>query len=302
VRSHHDPSRLDRAVLRTVAYSDVFDYPLTGTEVHRYLDGAAAEPNEIAATLRRLTPSRLCEHEGLVALPGRDEIFATRKRRQREAERLWPSARRWGRVLGRFPLIRMVAVTGALAVDNVDADADIDFLIVTVPSRVWLCRILVTQVVRAARVSGAELCPNWLLAADALGLDKHSLFAARELVQMVPLVGIGVYREMRRLNSWTDALLPNSAGPPDVVLGDDVHPGALTRTTEGLLRGRLGAAVDTWDRRRKSREILRSSPSSVEIVLDDRQCKGHVNDHGTRIRRAYAERLAAIGLEPSADA
>ncbi|HSN57659.1 MAG TPA: hypothetical protein VLT32_23520, partial [Candidatus Sulfomarinibacteraceae bacterium] len=211
----------------------------------------------------------------------------------------WPAARRWGRRLGRLPLVRMVAVTGALAVDNATPGADVDFLIVTEPDRVWLCRSLVIQMVRAARLGGTVLCPNWLLAANALELADRNLFAARELAQMVPVTGLDVYRRMRRLNVWSDRLLPNAAGPPPGTGPDAAgRRGVLVRTAERVLLGRLGSPVEAWERRRKSREILGAGRDTNEVVLDHRQCKGHVDAHGDRIRRAYADRLRALGIDP----
>lgn len=292
-------ARLERAILRTVAYSDVFDYPLTGVEVHRYLDGIAATLAEVRDALDHLRGSSLCAEDGLVALDGRSQLFAVRRRRRQRAERLWPAARRWAGFVGRLPLVRMVAVTGALAVDNVDADADVDYLIVTVPGRVWLCRAMVIQVVRAAGLAGVDLCPNWLLASDALELEERSLFVARELAQMVPVTGTDVYCRMRQVNPWTGSLLPNADGPPRPVGSARPSAGALARTAERVLLGRIGAAVDDWDRRRKRREILGASPATTEVVLDARQCKGHVDAHGARIATAYAERLRALGLDSS---
>lgn len=293
------PGRLERSILRTVAYSDVFDYPLSNNELHRYLDAVSATPEEVAETSRRLAGSTICAEDNLVALAGREELFAVRRRRQLHAARMWPAARRWGRILGHLPLVRMVALTGALAMDNVETDADIDYLIVTEPGRVWLCRALVIQMVRAARLTGIVVCPNWLLAADALELGDRSLFVARELAQMVPLSGLDVYRRMRGLNRWTDAWLPNAARLPRPVQLTARPRGRLARAAEGALLGRTGAAVENWERRRKTREILRAGRGSPELVLDTHQCKGHVDAHGERIRRAYADRLRALGLAPS---
>ena len=45
------PDKVSRAVLHTVAYSDIFDYPLTAPEVHRYLTGVRASFEEVAQAL-----------------------------------------------------------------------------------------------------------------------------------------------------------------------------------------------------------------------------------------------------------
>jgi hypothetical protein len=294
---------IERAILRTVAYSDVFDYAPSADEVHRYLDTTSATAGAVRRAIDGLVPGWLCADNDAVALAGREELLALRRRRLETARRLWPAAVRWGRALGRLPFARMVALTGALAVDNVEPGADLDYLIVTEPGRVWLCRSLAIQTVRVARLRGLVLCPNWLLAADALELERHDLFVARNLVQMVPLAGVKVYRRMREANAWTRTYLPNADGPPRPVTGVERARGLAARGVESLLRTGIGSTIEGWERRRKRREILARSGSNPELVLDRRQCKGHVDAHGQKVLHAYAERLQALGLvsEGSAD-
>ncbi len=296
------PQSIAEAVLRAVAYADVFSAPVSLARLHRYLE-LAASPDEVRAAVAALTPGRLLVAGELVVLAGRDELLATARRRHVVADRLWPLATRWGRRLGRGPWVRMVAVTGALAVDNVDEGADIDYLVVAEPGRVWLARWWVIQQVRHARVRDrVVLCPNWVLAGDALTLEHRDLFAARELAQMVPVAGAAVYADMVAANSWIAAVLPNAAGPP-CADGLPSPPSArVARLAERALGGSLGSRLEGWEQRRKTREITHRAGASPEVVLDERQCKGHVDGHGQRIAREWQRRLAALDLsDPEKD-
>jgi hypothetical protein len=261
-----DPERpaLERAILLAVAYADIFDYPLTIAELHRYLIGAAATPAAIHAALNHdHAPYPLVSSDGYVVLRGREAIVATRRRRARVAARLWPQALRYGQVIAGLPFVRMVAVTGALAMDNVDPGADIDFLIVTEPGRLWLCRALVVGLVRLAARRGDRLCPNYFLSERALALDEQTLYTAHELTQMVPIAGLATYYHMRRVNAWADAFLPNAAGrrcshrspgAPAARIGP-AHPGR--RLAGALGDGPQGTQVHPAAARRRRDRVLR---------------------------------------------
>jgi len=288
--------KVEEAVLRTVAYGDIFDAPLRPAEVHRYLERVPANRAEVEGAIDRLVPDRLARVDGFVCLAGREPLAAVRRRRESVAAGLWPAALRCGRAVARLPWVRMVALTGALAMDNVDDGADVDLLIVTVPGRVWLCRTFVIQLVRIFRLRGIELCPNWLISEERLELADRDLHSARELTQMVPLAGPEVYRRMRVINRWTESVLPNAIGSPRGGSCADTGGSLFGRLGEAALGARLGTRLESLVARRKIREIRRLGGDSPEVVLDGHQCKGHVDGHGRRIADAYARRLQSLSL------
>jgi hypothetical protein len=293
-----DPERpaLERAILLTVAYADVFDYPLTATEIYRYLIGAAASPAAIQAALEsgRLAPHTLSYCDGYIMLPGREATAATRRRRASMAAQLWPLALRYGKVIAGLPFVRMVAVTGALAMDNVETGADIDFLIVTEPGRLWLCRALVIGLVRMAARRGDPLCPNYFLSEQALVLSEHTLYTAHELVQMVPLAGLPVYQRLRALNAWADRFLPNADGPPRQLAVHIAPDRPVRRVLEAALRSPPGGWVERWEMDRKVHKFSRQPNGTAETAFCADWCKGHFDGHGQRTLAAFTDRLRAI--------
>jgi hypothetical protein len=293
-----DPGRvaLERAIVQAVAYADVFDYPLTADEVHRYLVGVPAARGSVRTALgaASLIPDVLSRTGRYFTLAGREMTVEIRRARASTASGYWRRAMRYGHMIGNLPFVRMVAVTGALAMDNV-ADGDIDYLVVTEPGRLWLCRAIVVGLVRTAALRGVELCPNYFLSERALILDERNLFTAHEVAQMVPLSGIATYQRMRTLNRWTDTFLPNAGGHPRRVAPVEPKPGRTRRILESTLRSRLASPFERWEMARKVRKLGQRSNGHAEAAFGPDWCKGHFGDHGQLTLSRYNERLQALG-------
>jgi len=296
----------EEAVVSTVAYADVFDYPLTPVEVHRYLIARPASSEHVERALGNghLVPGRLSQRWGYFMLPGRERTADLRRARSQRVEQLWQKAYHWGKLIAYLPFVRMVAVTGSLAVNNADEQADIDYLVVTVPERLWLCRAMMILLVRYAERSGDILCPNYILSEQALSMERQDLFMARELVQMVPLYGIETYQQMREVNAWSDRYLPNAHGPPSNLDAPDVvtipklwRP--LRATLEAILKTRLGTKLEQWEMDRKIRKFKQLYPDHSEAGFSKHWCKGHFEGHGSRIMSAFTDRLQSVDEETS---
>jgi hypothetical protein len=129
---------LERAILETLAYSDVFDYPLRLDELYRYLP-MRVEIEQLTQTLNSLN-ELLGKQDDFYFLAGREKIVEIRKQREVYSQKLLHKALIYGRILGALPFIRMVALTGSLAVMNSTKDADFDYMLVAAPDRVWMAR------------------------------------------------------------------------------------------------------------------------------------------------------------------
>lgn len=290
---------LEAAIIKTVAYVDGFDYPLTVEEIHRYLVGHSASLEQVACALSRrsMVPDRLRHIDGYYTLPRREATVDTRRRREAEAQILWPKAIEYGKMIARLPFVSMVAVTGSMAVDNVGEHVDVDYLIVTADDHLWVCRAMVIGIVRLAAKQGIVLCPNYFLAERALELADQNLYTAHEVAQMVPLSGFAVYEAFRQANRWTEAYLPNAVGAPSrpevVQTGlPGAGPGAARRAAEALLRTSAGRGLERRVMDRKVRKFRRDEANWNEACFTPDCCKGHFNQHKRRALEAFDVRLA----------
>lgn len=292
---------VEDAILHTVIYADLFDFPLTAREIHRYLIGYAAPASLVEERLEH--DSRLRDRLGRVPpfwfLIGRDNLVPVREERERSSRILWESALRYGQVLASLPYVRMLALTGSLAMNNAQsAMDDIDYLLATRRQRVWLSRALAISVVRWARHRGVHLCPNYVMAENDLNIGEPSLFAAHELAQMVPLCGHGPYRQVFERNPWVFGYLPNFAPYEATIsrVGWVARHGQ--RAAELLLRGSLGNAIERRERDHKIPRLRQEAAmrGSKGAVFTADLCKGHMDDHAALVYRLYQTRLAANGV------
>jgi hypothetical protein len=297
---------LAAAILRTVAYSDVFDFAPTRTELHRFLIGERCTVEELDALLdgrgSGVLDGRIMLSGRLVALAGRQSLFELRVERDRTSARQWPIARRYARAVASLPFVRMVAVTGGLAAGNAVEGGDIDLLVVTQVGRLWLARASSILIVRYAALQGHELCPNYFLTGRALAIPDRDVYAASELVRMVPIAGAGAYSDIRARNHWTATWFPNADGPPRVPrMAEPLMP-TLKRAAEVLLAAPPVDLAEAWEERRKTARFREQARllgvAAQETAFGPDRCKGHFDAHRTRIRAAYEERARALGVEP----
>ncbi len=295
---------IEAAILRTVVYADLFQFPLTKRELHHYL--IADQPFSMGQLEQTLTTSAFLKaaleyHQEYVICAGKHSLLATRDARERASLALWCSALVYGEWLARLPFVRMVALTGALAVRNAsDSDDDLDYVLVTSAGRVWLARAFAILLVRLAKQRGVVVCPNYVLAESALAQQKRDLFMAHEVAQMVPLYGAQLYETMCAENSWVKDYLPNAQFP--YYAEAERIPGLgwrlLKQAAEWALGGKIGEALEAWEYKRKLQRFADElkTPHSA-AVLDDQHVKGHFKDHGHPIMQQYEQRLRHYDLE-----
>jgi hypothetical protein len=287
---------LRMAILYTLAYSDIFDFPLTTEEIHRYLIGLSADLADVEVELVNLRASLIGQGEHF-ALPGRENNFQLRRSRAELSAVLWRDAMRYGRWISRLPYVRMVAVTGALVSNNVEAGADLDYFIITEPDWLWTTRAAILAMDRIASSIGtrAHICPNYMITTNNLALSEQDLFTAQEMARMVPIAGLDLYSRFRMENYWTDNFLPNAQGHP-------LQPtnGSTSRTistaAERLMINPISRRIEKWEMQRKIRKFSAMVGENTETRFSADLCKGHFDGHKRLTLDAFENKVRQLGL------
>lgn len=283
--------RIKKAILETLAYSDVFDYPLTLDELHRFLTTSAAEIEIQEQIADMKSVSTL---DSYYFLAGRSEIVHIRQQRERDSRSAYRRAIFYGRVLGSSPFIRMVALTGSLAVLNLTTNRDMDYMLVAKPGRVWTARIFALLLARIARLIGDVICPNVIVSENALEWNAKNLYTAHEFAQMISISGGGVFNALRVVNSWIKDFLPNSDTPPSSLDSRRSLHGKFQFILEIPLNGKLGDVLEAWEMNRKIARFKKQAGYGVETNFSTDVCQGNFDHHSARTLKTFGERLEGL--------
>lgn len=287
---------LERAILETLAYSDVFEYPLRLDELHRYLR-ARSEREQLPQAICLLNV-QVGEKDDYYFLAGRDHIVEIRKQREAHSRKVFQRAIMYGRLLGSLPFVRMVALTGSLAVMNSAGDSDFDYMLVAAHGRIWMTRAFALLLNRITRLFGHTLCPNLIVSERALEWRQRDLYSARELCQMIPITGLDVYQKLIKANEWVKEFLPNAFLESGSLLPNSQEQAPVfQRILESLLRGKLGDQFEQWEMDRKIARFSKQDGFGEETVFNAEMCQGNFDHHHKKTKEMFEEKLVSLEKE-----
>jgi len=170
-----------RAVLGSIIFLDLFDYPLTTYEVWYYLDKKFTL-TDVVSVLDYLTlEKKLDKKNGFYFLPGREVIIDIRQRRFNYACSKIKKAKAFTKLFSFFPFIKLVAVANFIGAYNLRQGSDIDFFIITSPNRIWLSRLVSAGLAKILKLRPTgqqkkdKICLSFYVSESSLNLKKLEL-------------------------------------------------------------------------------------------------------------------------------
>lgn len=252
-------SDIKKNILATLAYFDVFNYPLTQAEIFLFLanryDGTV-----FRTAINCLTgEGTIYKFDNFYSLKNDSNIALRRSKGNRKAAELIKIAEGVGRLLIRFPYVRGIGISGSLSKNYADEQSDIDLFIITSANRLWIARTLMHFFKKVTFLVNKQhfFCMNYFIDEEGLEIVEKNIYTATEIATLMPLEGDTAFERFYAANAWTRIYLPNNC--MRIASAKPLKDSPLKRTAEFLLNNRLGTFIDTWLMKKTASRWLKKS-------------------------------------------
>ncbi len=292
---------LKSSILKTIAFFDIFDFPLTSEEIKTHLYGyhKPLHIKELKGTLDEI--DEIEKIHDYYVLKNRGKLIELRKSRKFIAEKFWGRVRQYGQYIAQVPFVRMVAVCNNLAYDNPSELSDIDLFIVIEKDRMWLARLIITLILQfhGVRRHGDKIagrfCLSFFVTTEKLNMEPLALkpedpYMAYWTRLLLPIYGKKTYQEFKQKNEeWLKKEYGmNFSDKNDKQLSfiSDSH---LKKIKEWLYRGWFGDLYESILKKTFKKRTLRKAKKlgpEASVIVSDSILKFHNKDR----RQEYLER------------
>lgn len=207
----------EEAILKTLLYSNLFDYPLKKEEIYNFLIDTKITKSDFTRTLNNgKIPVEF--NKGLYFLKGTKNLVTERHLREKNSAGKLIKAKKIIKKLSLIPTIKLIGISGTLAMKNCRENDDIDIFIISENDLAWTTRLLTASLLRLmgvyrdknSKMYKDKICLNLVLDESNMSFENKDLFTAHEIVQMLPIFERdGMYKEFIGANKWIKQFLPN---------------------------------------------------------------------------------------------
>lgn len=292
-------------ILKTVVYFDLFEYPLTTEQLFFFLPQNSVTVEDVKRSAESLVTARKLQKEKeFFFLPSRmKEIVDRRNDEERRAEGMLRTARFVSSLIKRFPFVRAIFLTGSLSKHVVDRSGDIDFMIVTAPNRVWICRTMLT-IFRKIVLLGSKkyFCTNYYVTEQGYRHHARNLYAAIEVVTTKAIWNESSFGDFQSHNTWTQEFLPNAHAASDKRLLIDEDRSLFQKVFESIMNLFPLDVIDTrlmeMHRRHWRKQFGHAAPDQFNamFIITPDVSAGWPDDKAVPLLSRFHQQLSSLGI------
>lgn len=287
-------------IVKTLAYADLFDYPMKKEELIKWF--ISKEREDTGDFLDKVN-GVVFKKNGFFYLQERDHIVALRRKRQILATSKFEKAGWAAKYLSLIPTITLIGISGSLSMRNTDENDDIDLFIVTKAKALWLTRLLsvvILELIGSRRRPDGytvrdKVCLNMFVDEGSLGIPKayQNMYTAHEVCQLEVLFDRdGTYKRFLKENVWVRKYLPNAISKDIRILGcKDTR-----KTRRNVLNILISHYLNLLERIARFIQLFYMRLRGRRFERTKGVLRFHPKNYHTIVLKAYEERLRKYGL------
>ncbi len=312
---------LERDILSTISYYDIFDYPLTSWEIWKFLYKCESYECLMATNTREssfFNVQRALKNfkgldfkNGFYFLKGRETIVEERRKKYLLAQKRWKKLQKVVSILQVAPFVKMIAGCNNLLINNIKPDSDVDVFIIVKSGRMWMTRFFVTTLVSLMRqwrhrgnVAG-KVCLSFFVTDDNLNLGNiakkpYDIYLNNWIFLVAPLLDRGVYKKFIEENLWARSKMNNALTflPVDYErkIKKSVILEGARKLGEKVLSGGLGDLIEKYF---KKMQFGKMRGRGTDVIVSDKMLKFHEVDRRDEFREQFESRVNKLVYEKS---
>lgn len=297
---------LEKSLLHTILYFDLFNFAPTLSEIERWLIGH--KPTSLSELQRMLeSHPQIAHKEGFYFLRGREAFVELRKQKYRWTDEKWKHAKPFLRLLAWMPGVEAIWFANSVGWCNASQQSDTDLIIVASPRRIWTARFFTTTVMKLFRQRPGEqehakaLCLSFYITADHLNvapyrIGPHDIHFTFWATQMYPLYDPQhLFTQYQQKNTWvTDTFAGNPWLAP--IPQRRIRLSYLEQALKRLLTWLPGERIWKWIQLRILPPHLKTLAQSPDhrVVISDQLLKFHDNDNRVEKQEEWERRKTML--------
>lgn len=291
----------EKAIVRTLLYSDIFNYPLSEEEVWKFLISNKNINKTIFDSKIKKINSVVFRKDGFLHIEKKASTISERTDKFKESQKKYSLAYKTIRKLFIIPSVIFVGISGNLSMMNAGRYDDIDLFVITKKDTVWITRLLLIFCLkilgkhrkRTDKKVADKFCLNMIVDEDKLSLSKNlrSLYTAHEIVQLKPVMQRGnIYERFINCNKWIQSYMPNVV---EQISNQKIETSRKI-PLENLIK--IILSFSFFEKAVKNFQMLLIKRNLTKEIIEDKFIALHPKDYKNIILAQYTEKISKYGV------
>ncbi|MBI2436278.1 MAG: hypothetical protein HYV41_00825 [Candidatus Magasanikbacteria bacterium] len=306
---------LRQSIFKTLAFFDLFEYPLTREELYRFLWKAQKNlsPIDFLAFVDQYDNIKYIEKKnGFYFLQGREDVLDSRHVQTLETEKKMRIAKRGISKLRYIPFIRSVFVCNTVAGGYPTKESDIDVCIIVRDGRLWIARFFANLMLKILRLRTSatqerdKICLSFFISEKRLNLfdlriADQDIYLAYWLTQLVPVYDPeNLHESIMRANNWVKEVLPYAFQAYDLIDRWKVVDSKISlffkKIGENLWGGGYGNLIEDQTKKIQMPKVTLhygdfAKQNNSNVIIADDILKFHKNDRREEYRGRWLDHM-----------